>query len=88
MLVYDPKKRLNAEEALCHPWFSERPKPTRKEKLAKFLRGENSSSGPSKGKGKDGHTKKSNNVLKRSRDEDDVQFKARKRKLVVDDSDN
>lgn len=25
MLIYDPKKRITAEEALNHPWFNEQP---------------------------------------------------------------
>lgn len=27
MLEYDPHKRINASNALCHPYFSEVPKP-------------------------------------------------------------
>lgn len=36
MLVYDPEKRISAEEALKHPWFSEAPLPAGPESMPDF----------------------------------------------------
>lgn len=35
MLTYDPTKRISAEEALCHPYFTNHPRPTPSDRLPK-----------------------------------------------------
>lgn len=36
MMVYDPNKRITAEEALQHPWFREEPQTVRVEEMPSF----------------------------------------------------
>lgn len=36
LLTYDPEKRITAEDALSHPWFSEVPLPKSKEFMPTF----------------------------------------------------
>ncbi|CAO3569951.1 unnamed protein product [Mortierella alpina] len=38
MLIYDPNKRISAREALLHPYFFNKPRPTPLEKLPKHVR--------------------------------------------------
>ena len=38
MLIYDPNRRISAREALLHPYFFNKPRPTPLENLPKHVR--------------------------------------------------